>query len=544
MIDQDTKKMFRPMRALIVEDGATSVLILKSVLNLLGVGAIEEVTTGNAAIKAMKDVHFDLVLSDYSLGPGKNGQQVLEEARVRGLIDWSTVYFLITAETSREMVMGVVESQPDAYLVKPFTPKSLLNRLTTTMKVRREFAEIEDALGREQFEIAVVLCDRKVHESPRHQVQALRLKAEAMLKLKHYEAAASVYRHIVRIKELPWAMLGIGKALCLSGQPAEAKRQFSDVISRYPEAVEAYDWLAELLESEGDNESAQDILEKAVNISPRSVLRQVELGRLASKNRSWQKAEEAYRALISLAYDSYHKNPDNYIELANALQVKLDDTRSKESLTALVDVTNVLDQVRTEYKGDASIDFEATVFEAESYAASGKDELANEKISRAANLYQAFSREVKVNHCNRLIKGLAVTGNYEHALEIVEELDDDPIDCKDLVEKMRSKITHIKEDNRCEELNKKGIALYETGRLADAYQLFREASDMADANDGVILNAIQACFDLVEQGKTPSVDWSAECDSYFKRLAGIGRKNHRFERFNTLKHNFKELSQR
>lgn len=536
--------MFRSMKALIVEDSATSVLILKSVLNLLGVGGIEEVTSGAAAIKAMTEVRFDLVLSDYSLGAGKNGQQVLEEARARSLIDSSTVYFLITAETSREMVMGAVESQPDAYLVKPFTPKNLLNRLTATMKVRREFSEIDDALRHEQFEKVIILCDQKVHESPRYEVQALRLKAEAMLKLKHYEAAASVYRQILRIKELPWAMLGIGKALCLAGQPEEAARQFSDVISRYPEAVEAYDLLAELLESEGDIESAQDTLEKAVNISPRSVLRQVELGRLASKNRSWQRAEEAYRALISLAYDSCHKNPDNYIELANALQVKLDDTRSKESLAALVDVTNILDQVRTEYRGDTSIDFAATVFEAESYAASGKDDIANEKISRAANMYQAFSLADKVNHCNRLIKGLAGTGNYEHALEIVAELDDDHIDCNDLVAEMRSKISHIKEDNRCEDLNKKGIAFYETGRVADAYQLFREASDMADTNDGVILNAIQACLDLVEQDKTPSVDWSSECNSYFKRLAGIGRKDHRFERFNTLKQNFKELSQR
>ena len=87
-------------------------------------------------------------------GSGKNGQQLLEETRVSGLIDSSKFCFVITAETSRDMVMGAVAYQPDAYLAKPFTPISLLDRLIATMKTRQEFSAIYKAFRQEQYEMA------------------------------------------------------------------------------------------------------------------------------------------------------------------------------------------------------------------------------------------------------------------------------------------------------------------------------------------------------------------------------------------------------
>lgn len=532
------------MCVLIVEDVPTSRLILKSILNTLGVDDTKEVTSGNAAIRAMQERRFDMVFSEYNLGSGKNGQQLLEEARVNGLIDSSTVYFLITAETSRDMVMGAVEYQPDAYLAKPFTPISLLDRLIATMKIRQEFSAIYKAIRQEQYEKAIVLCNQKIFDSADNQVQALRLKAEAMLGLKRYDAAESVYRQVLVIKEQLWAMLGIGKALYLTNQSAQAVRQFRDVLQSYPEAVEAYGWLAKVLESEGKKDLAQEALERAVSMSPNAVPRLVELGRLAAENKSWHIAEKAYRSSVSLAYESCFKSPDNYLELANALQMKLDDTKSDESTDALKDVTNILHQVRTEYKGDASIDFKATILEVMSHVASGNSDIANEKIDRAESLYVEFDNQEKVDHCNRLITGLAATGNHEHALDIVEQIDDADLDCKDLVDELRSQVSHIQEDNHYEMLNKRGIKAYRSGNTIESFHLFRKSAEREGANYSVILNVIQSCLDLVELDAVPTENWPDECQTYFNKLAGISRKDSRFERFTVLKQTFKELSQR
>jgi hypothetical protein len=40
----------------------------------------------------------DVVLCDYNLGDGKNGQQVLEETRVRNLMLPSSVWLMVSAE--------------------------------------------------------------------------------------------------------------------------------------------------------------------------------------------------------------------------------------------------------------------------------------------------------------------------------------------------------------------------------------------------------------------------------------------------------------
>jgi DNA-binding response OmpR family regulator len=529
------------MKALIVEDGATSMLILKSILNLLGVGRIVQATTGSAAIQAMKEVRFDLVLSDYNLGPGKNGQQVLEEARVHGLIDASTVFFLISAETSREMVMGAMEYQPDTYLVKPFTPKDLSNRLMATMKVRQVFADIDIAIERKQYEKAIALCDRKINESPRHKVHALRLKAEARLELKQFAEAAEEYRRILSIKELPWALLGIGKALFLGNQISDAEEHFEAVIKSSPDAVAAYDWLAKLQESEGHSGMAQRTLEQAISISPKAILRQVELGGLAARNASWQISEEAYRAAVSLSHDSCYNTPDNYFGLVSALKMKLDDTRSKESLETLTEATNVLEQVRAEYKGDASVNLKATICESECHALSGKDQTAGEKIVEAASIYRNFGSADKEAHCNPLIRGLMNSECHERAIEIVEDLDDDRIVDEELLAQVRSRASQIKKD-RSEELNKQGIAIYESGNIDDAYQFFRKAADMDEANSSVLLNAIQTCLELVQQDRRPSADWSAKCTGFFERIGEVNSESHHFERFSTLKQSFQELT--
>jgi|TARA_Y100000310_G_scaffold339841_1_gene433763 DNA-binding response OmpR family regulator len=542
-MDQDTTNMFRSMTALIVEDDATSMVILRSILLGLNLGKVEEASSGDQAIEAIRAQHFDLVLCDYNLGPGKNGRQILEEARVEGLIDVSTVFFLITGENNRTMVMGAVEHQPDDYLTKPFTPKDLLNRLMATMRMRQEFADIDDAIRQKQHERAITLCDQKIRESPHHQIHTLRLKAETMMDLKQYEKATSVYREVLRIKEVPWAMLGIARASVLMDQPAETARLLSDVIRCYPEEVEAYDRLAKLQESKGDSELAQDTIEKAVSISPNAVPRQLELGRLAIENKCWRKAEEAYRASISLAYDSCYKTPDNYLALARVLQTRLEDTDSTENLDTLTDIINILDQVRTEFAGDAVVDFMASVLEAESQALSGKVAIAYRSVSKARRLYQQFSSDEKVVHCTDLVSALSVTGNYELALKTIEDLDDDRIDCRSLADELRRKISHIKVRNRHEELNQKGIALYESGKIADAYQVFQRAANVTDANYSVILNAIQACLELVEQKRTPSEHWSTECEDYFERIAGIDCEDHRFERFTALRQNFTELTQ-
>ncbi len=71
---------------LVVDDFNDMRSMIKSILKTLGVTDIVTASNGRDAVSAIEKNHFDVVLCDYNLGDGRNGQQVLEETRERNLL--------------------------------------------------------------------------------------------------------------------------------------------------------------------------------------------------------------------------------------------------------------------------------------------------------------------------------------------------------------------------------------------------------------------------------------------------------------------------
>jgi len=111
----------------------------------------------------MHDKSFDIVLCDYNLGEGKDGQQVLEEAKEDSLLPYSSIFIMTTAENSMEMVMGAAEYQPDDYLSKPFTKQVLQTRLKRLLA-------------------ALSLCEKQLALQPGNRFELLKLKGELSIK--------------------------------------------------------------------------------------------------------------------------------------------------------------------------------------------------------------------------------------------------------------------------------------------------------------------------------------------------------------------------
>ena len=68
------------MRILLVED---DVPVAQSLLGLLELSGVQVIHKSNAAsaIAALQEADFGLIISDYSLGPGENGDAVLKAAQ-------------------------------------------------------------------------------------------------------------------------------------------------------------------------------------------------------------------------------------------------------------------------------------------------------------------------------------------------------------------------------------------------------------------------------------------------------------------------------
>ncbi|MDB5748530.1 MAG: response regulator receiver protein, partial [Massilia sp.] len=156
---------------LVVDDFVGVRQLLRESLRSLGGRNIDQAASGGEAIALLARTRYDVVLCDFNLGDGKNGQQVLEEARLRNLLLPSSIWMMVSAEKSVESVMGAAEHQPDAYLIKPITEGVLLSRLNRVWHKKQVFRMIDQAYAEKDYLRAARLCDEAIEKNRVHEIE-------------------------------------------------------------------------------------------------------------------------------------------------------------------------------------------------------------------------------------------------------------------------------------------------------------------------------------------------------------------------------------
>lgn len=127
--------MFDPKtRVLIVDDMMTMRKIVARSCKDIGFTDITEAADGLKAWEALSNATtpFGLVISDWNM-PNCTGLDLLK--RVRADNRYAKVPFvLLTAESEGHQVAEAVKAGVDNYIVKPFTPELLKNKLADTHK--------------------------------------------------------------------------------------------------------------------------------------------------------------------------------------------------------------------------------------------------------------------------------------------------------------------------------------------------------------------------------------------------------------------------
>ena len=327
---------------LIVDDFVGIRQLLRESLRNLGAKHIDQAASGGEAMIMLAKTHYDVVLCDFNLGEGKNGQQVLEEVRIRNLMTPSSVWLMVSAEKSVESVMGAAEHQPDAYIIKPITEGVLLTRLNRVWQKKQIFREIDQAFVEKDYLRAARLCDEQIVHNKLHEIDLLRMKAQLLLKAGEPEKARVVYDLVLEERDYNWARTGLAKIRMSNGDHEAARQMFQGVIAENRFYIDAYDQLATAYQLMGKVEESCDVLEKAAKLSPNSVPRQRNLGNAALKLGNIPLAERAFRKCIAIGEYSVLKTVDAYFGLARVCGQKNDP---KEAL-------QVLATAQREFSGD------------------------------------------------------------------------------------------------------------------------------------------------------------------------------------------------
>jgi len=495
--DIETKKV------LVVDDFGDMRSMVKNMLQSAAVTDIDLARNGEEAIEAIGEKRYDIILCDYNLGPGKNGQQVLEEIRHRELIGVGAIFVMITAENTFDMVMGAVEYEPDSYMTKPFTKDLLKARLEKQIARKKDLEDVDAAVGQRDFEKAIKLLDEKIARQPRNIGQLIKLKAELSFRAADYAGAGAIYQQVLAARDMPWARLGLGKVHFASGRFTDAKSAFEELLQQNKRFTAAYDWLARTLQALEAPTEAQIVLEQAVALSPKAILRQQTLGELALKNEDMNAAEKALLQAVKLGRHSVYKAPSTYATLA----------RVKARTSSAEEGRKVLQGMQREFPGDSEAELHAAMAGSVIHQQEGDDIAARADLSRATRLYQHLGDGAAADITLTLARTCGQMGDTDTARELLQQavrnnhaeeaflkqvgdvfgelgLDIDP---DTFISEIRREII---------KLNNEGVELARAGKLQEAVGLFDEAVTRMPNNKVVNLNAARVLImSMKQQGK-------------------------------------------
>ena len=533
---------FSKKRVLIADPLDSYCFSAKKMLIDLGLKLVSTASSAQIVLSGVQNVDYDLILCNFELGEGKNGQELLEELRVRKLLKFSCLFFIVTAEVAKDKVLGTIENEPDGYLVKPLKPEQLEKRLRTVLEQTEALKEVNSAIDQSDFAQALLLCDKKLKTDSPYEAKLLRIKAWLLTKDKQYSAAIEIYRKLLKTSNQHWARLGLAELLMLEDQLAEAEEQLNKIIGEDNKRAEAYDLLAKIKIRQQQPENALVILEKAVLLSPNSVKRQQALAESRLENKDLPGAVESYRKLIKLGSRSIYAEPKHYFKLAQLLTVEHAPDRAGEVSKNGKEALEVINKLRKKFADREQIDFQSKLAEAQIRANLGNTDAAEtifqqvvEKVRVKKDALNGESAVMAATTLTTLGKTDEVESFLEHAADLAAAAGYDVSPIYTWLEE------HIdsKQRQQATELNKEGIQWHETGHLEKAIQSLSRAIPLTPHHISLNLNLIQL---LVKKLKNDSVSDAgktrsqlAEC---FHRIRHIPGHHKELPRYTYLKKQF------
>jgi len=474
---------------LIVDDFQGMRTMLRDFVKYMGVTQIDTASNGRDAINHLNSSKYDIVICDFNLGPGANGQQVLEEAKLRNLIGISTIWVMVTAEKTADMVMGAAETRPDDYLLKPINQVLLQNRLEKLMARKQSLGVVEAAIRVQDFGAAIGHCDQLLKNQVVNPQEVLRIKSDLLLTLGDYSAAKSLFDLVLSQRNVAWAKTGLGKVLFHTQDYEGAAVLFRQVLADNPMYIEAADWLAKTHDVMGNVAMAQQVLMDAVTLSPNSPLRQKKLGDTAFKNGALDVAQAAFEKTIKISEFSAHKSPAVYARLAEVL---VDKDEPQEAL-------NILKRSKVDFRYNTSASVQTAAAECRIYQKMGQADMAQAAMEVAEQLVDQLQGKLSTELMVELAKSYLKVGKKDKACQLLGDVIKNNHENAELTKQIEEIFAseHLAAEGQALitasrqeviDINNQGVTLAKQGDFRQGLKLLRSAVHKLPTSEVMMLN--------------------------------------------------------
>jgi DNA-binding response OmpR family regulator len=530
------------MHALIIDDFENFRGTLYKMLMDLGIGNADTAASGEEALRFCRARTYDLILCDNNLGNGKSGQQVLEELRSTNNPCSDSLFILVSAESSKSIIMAAYDYEPDAYLAKPITPKALDQRLGRLMEQRVELKAVRAAQKTGDDKQAITLCKELVAKGSRYTNTCQKLLGQLYLANNSIDLAEDVYRAVLDNRELEWAQLGMVKTKLAKNDFLGAQQWLENILQSNPLCMKAYDLKAELCQLQNDTEGLQSILQKATDISPLSILRQQALGNIAQQNNDLVTATNALKRAVKLGENSSFDKPEVHAQFAQAaIDLSAIDKELAKPLVreAIVCVINL------EEKFGKSLlkKTESLLLESQLQVCAGDQRRALDALVSAQSALGETKDIDALPVQIEMIRALRAIGKADEAQNRLSELLHRYAGNEEQLQKLDVLLDEPRSEKNklmVAEINKKGIASYNAKDFAAAAEAFKTALQKLPSHVGLRLNYVQAMIDRLklefDQGVSEKIQ-----QTLVKAGSIITQQHPQFQRYKQLNDVYQHL---
>ena len=536
----DIIKIYASKKCLVIDDFPEMRGFIRRAVMLFGAESVDTASNGDEAISKCEFNEYDIIFADYNLGDiSKNGQQILEELRYRNLLKNTSMYIMITAEATRDMVFSALEYQPDGYITKPFTQNALRSRLDRIMLEKESIRDINDAIDKKEYETGIKLCIEQLQGGSKYKTLLIRKLAGLYVSTAQYAHACKLYKKVITDRPIEWAAIGLGKVLLLMDDLESSEKIFRRLISAGCNCMEIYDCLAEILQKKQENKEAQETLEQALQISPHAILRQKAYADLSETCGDLETAVKAHKSIVKLSPHSCYEEPENYLGYARSLSVLIDSSEVKDK-KQMIEAQTVLKKVERRYPNNPQVTLQSKLVESQVYASSDQADKAKSMMDSAAVLYKKMDSiegaETSPEVMLEMAKTLLAVGDNDEAQGILREIASrDGCD-----EKIAQQLDKLSDEPLTKEgkqnaitLNKEGKTLFDQKQYTEAADFFSRGLVLFPNNIALNINMVFALVKSSED-KRMEADEIERCKISLKRIDHIAEDNRLYGRYKKL----------
>lgn len=484
--NNSTSISFTDRKILVLDDMPDMRTTMRNQMQALGIMNVSLASNVKDALNYLAQRTYDVILCDYYLGGSTDGQQFLEYLRTSNKISRATLFIMITAETGFNSVITAAECLPDDYLLKPFTGETLKIRLERLLERKARLANIDRLQDKGDWPAIIKACDDIITSRDKYMVDAMRIKGNALLTLDKIDAAISFYQDAIKMRDMPWAKLGLARALKSKGQGQQAGQLLEGIIQDNPKLLAAYDLLGKIHTESGDSEKALSVLDNACKIAPHSLARQRSIANLAEETGDYARVDKALSVVVKQTKNSPLRDANDFVKLTNAL------TETGELERAV----GVIKEAKESFKEGPEVKLLAAV-EAVTQQKAGNKDAAQKALMLALEPDESnLSESTRLAIANACL----ANGRKEEAMEMLKSVVQNNPDSS----KLQSQIAHIFKDHGGADvakqlidrsvkevinLNNDAVQKAKSGAYAEASQMLTEAALRLPNNLQIVSNA-------------------------------------------------------